>query len=184
VTGHLPRIFSFVDFSKAFDSLDWETMWKVLRFQGMPEKIVGLIRNLYCNSTISVRLSADGACAQAFDQRVGIRQGCSLSPALFVLVLDFALRVFESACLELNIDIEWLGYADDLVLISCSEIIAQQGLHQLQAACAFVGLFVNVSKTECMAVNVRQAEVPHVSAVKERVLVRWDDGKFAGWLVD
>jgi len=179
-----PRVFTFVDFSKAFDSLDWEVMWKVLEFQGMPDKFVELIRKLYNTSSISVRLSMDGSWAPAFDQKVGIRQGCSLSPALFVLVLDFALRAFESACCQQNIDVDWLGYADDLVLTCSSEALAQQALHQLQAACAFVGLFINVGKTECMAVDVRPAELPKSSATKERVLVRWDHAEYPGWLVD
>jgi hypothetical protein len=178
------RIFNFVDFSKAFDSLDWDVMWKVLLWQGMPSKFVELIRKLYITSTISVRLSMDGAWAPAFGQKVGIRQGCSLSPALFVLVLDFALRAFENTCSQQNIPVQWLGYADDLVLISSTEVLAQQALHQLQAACAFVGLFVNVSKTECMAVDAQSAEIPKTMAMKERILVRWDDGEYSGWLVD
>jgi hypothetical protein len=180
----IPKIFTFVDFSKAFDSLDWEVMWKVLQFQGMPDKFVELIRKLYSTSTISIRLNMDGAFAPTFDQRVGIRQGCSLSPALFVLVLDFALRAFEITCSQMAIGVDWLGYADDLVLISSSEQSAQQALHQLQAACAFVGLFINVSKTECLAVNVRMKEVPQTAATKERILVRWDHAEYAGWLVD
>ena len=178
------RIFNFVDFSKAFDSLDWDIMWKVLLWQGMPLKFVELIRKLYMTSTISVRLSMDGAWAPAFGQKVGIRQGCSLSPALFVLVLDFALRAFEDICSQQNIPVHWLGYADDLVLISATEVLAQQALHQLQAACAFVGLFVNVSKTECMAVDVQSAEIPKTMAMKERVSVRWDHAEYSGWLMD
>ena len=178
------RIFTFVDFSKAFDSLDWDVMWKVLVWQGMPIKFVQLIQKLYMTSTISVRLSMDGAWAPAFGQRVGIRQGCSLSPALFVLVLDFALRVFTDTCSQQNIPVQWLGYADDLVLISTAEVLAQQALHQLQAACAFVGLFVNVSKTECMAVDTRSEEIPKLKAMKERVLVRWDHAEYSGWLID
>jgi hypothetical protein len=179
-----PRIFTFVDFSKAFDSLDWSTMWKVLRAQGMPSRIVDLIHKLYTGSTISVRLSMEGAFASAFDQQIGIRQGCSLSPALFVLVLDFALRSFETCCAQNEIATEWLGYADDLVLISSSESAAQQALHQLQAACAFVGLFINISKTECMAVQTKPAEILISNATKERITVKWDHAWYEGWLVD
>ena len=179
-----PRVFTFVDFSKAFDSLDWDVMWKVLKFQGMPNKMIELIRKLYSTSTISIRLSMDGAWAPAFDQKVGIRQGCSLSPALFVLVLDFALRAFETSCCQQQIVVKWLGYADDLVLMSTSEDMAQQALHQLQAACAFLGLFINVKKTECMAIDVRSVEIQKSQATKERVLVRWDDAEYSGWLVD
>ena len=159
-------------------------MWKVLHAQGMPMKIVNLIHKLYTGSTISIRLSMEGLCALAFDQQVGIRQGCSLSPALFVLVLDFALRSFEPCCLQNDIATEWLGYADDLVLISTSEVTAQHALHQLQASCAFVGLFINISKTECMAVQTKPPEVPASNAIKERITVQWDHAWYEGWLID
>ena len=115
---------------------------------------------------------------------VCIRQGCSLSPALFVLVLDFALRSFETCCAQNEIATEWLGYADDLVLISSSESAAQQALHQLQAACAFVGLFINISKTECTAVQTKPAEILISNATKERITVKWDHAWYEGWLVD
>ena len=54
-----PLIFNFVDFKKAFDSLDWETMWKVMEAQGMPDKIVAIIKELYTNATVSVRLNQE-----------------------------------------------------------------------------------------------------------------------------
>ena len=36
---------NFIDFEKAFDSVDWNTLWKLLRHYGVPEKITALIRN-------------------------------------------------------------------------------------------------------------------------------------------
>jgi hypothetical protein len=181
-----PRVFNFVDFSKAFDSLDWDTMWRVLRVQGMPPKIVEVIQRLYHNSTISIRLSTDGSWVPAFKQEVGIRQGCSLSPALFVLVLDFAMRAFSLTCEELGLDRDaaWLGYADDLVIESSSVDGAEKVFLQLQAACAFVGLFANISKTECMAVGVCRPEVSAAKAQKERIEVSWGRKKRRGWLID
>ena len=44
-------VLNFVDFAKAFDSLDWENMWKILEFQGMPPKIVEIIKKMYQSST-------------------------------------------------------------------------------------------------------------------------------------
>jgi exonuclease III len=77
-----PVLLNFVDFKKAFDSLDWSTMWKVLAAQGMPPKIIGIIKRLYMNATISVRLNLEGKMATPFKQKVGIRQGCSLRQLL------------------------------------------------------------------------------------------------------
>ena len=88
-------VYNFVDFKKAFDSLDWSVMWQVMEAQGMPNKIVNIIKELYNNATIAVRLNMEGGIAKAFPQKVGIRQGCALSPAIFVLVLNFALKSYK-----------------------------------------------------------------------------------------
>ena len=99
-----------------------------------------------------------------FRQVRGVRQSCSLSPAVFILVLNRA-----DAC--------WLGYADDLVIMSTSERgVHQQALMQLQAACAFVGLQIYVAKTKCM---VQRAE-----AQREHLIVQWDDSRYEGCVVD
>ena len=181
-----PLIYNFVDFKKAFDSLDWETMWKVMEAQGMPSKIVGIIKELYNNATVSVRLNSEGGMAPSFRQKVGIRQGCSLSPAIFVLVLDYALKAYMEACEELGIDADaaWLGYADDLAIKSTSAKAAEAAFHQLQAACAFVGLHCNIDKTECMARGIVKPTTSKEAACKERIQVTFDNGKCEGWLVD
>jgi hypothetical protein len=181
-----PLIYNFVDFKKAFDSLDWDTMCKVMEAQGMPMQIIAIIKELYNNATVSVRLNSEGGMAPSFKQKVGIRQGCSLSPAIFVLVLDYALKAYMEACEELGIDADaaWLGYADDLGVKSTEADKAEAAFHQLQAACAFVGLHCNLDKTECMARGVTKPIIPEEDARKERIQVAFEDGKFEGWLVD
>ena len=88
------------------------------------------------------------------------------------------------ACEELGIqgDADWLGYADDLAIKSTD--IAQVAYHQLQAACAFVGLHCNIDKTECMVVGVNKPAAQKANACKERIQVAFEDGKFEGWLID
>ena len=181
-----PLIFNFVDFKKAFDSLDWDTMWKIMEAQGMPVQMVNIIKELYNNATVAVRLNMEGGMAPSFKQKVGIRQGCSLSPAIFVLILDYAMKAYMQACEALGIDedADWLGYADDLAIKSTEVDKAEAVFHQLQAACAFVGLHCNIGKTECMARGIVQQTTPEPIACKERIQVAYSDGKFEGWLVD
>jgi hypothetical protein len=168
IKNHQPLIMNFIDFTKAFDSLDWENMWKVLNFQGIPDQIVTMIRRLYDNSSISLKLNAEGMLAPSFPQKIGIRQGCSLSPAIFILVLDFAIRAYMAACEELSIsdDCEWLGFADDLVIRSHDVRNAEEAFHQLQSSCAFIGLHINAPKTECIAMNVTSPVVTEATAKK------------------
>ena len=153
----------------------------VLEFAGCPKELVQVIKSLYELSTISIRITADGELAPSFSQKRGIRQGSSLSPCLFVLAMDFCLRVFQEACDDLGLPSHegtWTAYADDVADKSLSEDEASKALQQLEAASAFVGLRLNVSKTEVMAKGIRMATVPtDKPATKERVIVDFNEGK-------
>ena len=58
-------------------------------------------------------------------------------------------------------------------------------MQELEAASAFVGLRLNVSKTEVMAKGIRKAILPtDAPATKERVTVKFDNGEFEGWMLE
>ena len=74
-TDKMPCIYTFVDYSKAFDSLVWARMWEILKFSGCPPQLVAVIRALHEHATIALRLNAEGDLAPEFAQKKGIRQG-------------------------------------------------------------------------------------------------------------
>ena len=80
----------FVDFEKAFDSVDRQSIWNILRHYGVPEKIVNTIRLLY--EGFSCQVIHDGRLSEEFAVTTGVRQGCLLSPLLFLVVLDWVTR--------------------------------------------------------------------------------------------
>jgi hypothetical protein len=182
-------VLCFVDYSKAFDSLIWGRLWKCLEFAGCPVELIAVIRGFYDRSTVSLRLSSDGKAAPPFAQRKGIRQGSSLSPCIFVLAMDFCLRVFEHACTKLGMTPRadlWTAYADDLADKTQNEAEASAALQQLEAASAFIGLMLNVPKTEAMGCRVKAAvdAAPEAKATAERVAVKFLNGWFEGWMAD
>ena len=63
----------FVDYEKAFDSLDRDTLWTLLRHYGIPEKIISLIRNTYDGMTCKVTHA--GRLTDSFQVKTGVRQG-------------------------------------------------------------------------------------------------------------
>ena len=86
---------------------------------GCPAKLVAVVRSLYSQSTISIRLSMDGDLAPSFVQKKGTRQGSGLSPCIFTMPVDFAMKVADMACEELGMvgseDEDKRGaYADDV----------------------------------------------------------------------
>ena len=85
-----PLYLLFVDYEKAFDSLSRESIWRALRNRGGPEKIVNLIKEGYNHN--KCRILHDGQLSEPFETVSGVRQGCLLSPLLFLIVIDNVLR--------------------------------------------------------------------------------------------
>ena len=63
---------NFVDYEKSFDSIDRDTLWKLLRHYGIPEKIITLIRNTYDGMTCKVTHA--GRLTESFQVNTGVRQ--------------------------------------------------------------------------------------------------------------
>ena len=71
--------FCFIDYAKAFDCVDHNKLWKILKETGIPEHLICLLRNLYPHQEATVRTghgTTDG-----FQIGKGVHQGCILSPA-------------------------------------------------------------------------------------------------------
>ena len=111
----------FIDYEKAFDSVDRDMLWKTMRHYGIPEKIVNLVRSLYVGTNCQV--SHDGQLSEPFQINTGVRQGCLLSPFLFTLAVDWILKEStkgKKCGVQWTpwIQLEDLDFADDLALMS------------------------------------------------------------------
>jgi hypothetical protein len=172
----------FIDFSKAFDSLACDRMWEMLKFAGCPAGLVTVIRAMYEHAAVALRVNTAGRRTPPFRQKNGIRQGSSLSPLIFVLVLDFCKRVTEAAMAEEGHEDRpdpWEAYADDIADETVGEMAeveeeASAALQQLQGAAAVSGLLVNVDKT--MAHRVKLPETAEKGAWMERFEVKLENG--------
>ena len=80
----------FIDFTKAFDYVNRNTLFQILHAYGIPEKIVKAIQVMYIK-TSAVVLIPEGETAN-FNINTGVLQGDPLAPYLFIIVLDNALR--------------------------------------------------------------------------------------------
>ena len=154
----------FVDFSKAFDSINRTKMKKILEAYGIPDETVSAIMMLYKNTKACVR-SPDGD-TNIFEIFAGVLQGDTLAPYLFVICLDYVLRTSVDLHAELGftlskrrsrryppINITDADYADDLALLSGTVNGVSELLHSLEKSAADIGLFVNAKKTKLMQFN-------------------------------
>ena len=76
--------FCFIDYAKAFDSVDHNKWWKILKEMGIPDHLTFLLRNLYAGQEATVRTDMEQQ-TDWFQIRKGVCQGCILSPCLFNL---------------------------------------------------------------------------------------------------
>ena len=145
-----PIYINFVDYEKAFDSIDRDTLWKLLRYYGIPNKLVSLIKNGYEGT--GCRVIHSGQLTKHFEVKTGVRQGCLLSSFLFLLVIDWIKKICAKQRLNgiqwtLNMKLEDLDFADDLALLSHNHQQMQEKTSELAAISSRVGLNIHNYKT-------------------------------------
>ena len=144
-----------------------------------------------------------------FETFVGVRQGGPESPFLYNLYMDYVLRVFLLECSKSKLDfvklnylipaeavknksnfniglngkftLDWIGYADDLVLVFTDQRSLQRGLNMLSDTFKRYQLTINVSKTKTMIFNYSGIEYPHtIAQLDNKALDNVDDFCYLG----
>ena len=77
--------FCFIDYAKAFDCVDHNTLWKILQEMEIPDHLTCLLRNLYAGQEAT---SVGHGPRDWFQIGKGVRQGCISSPCLFNLYIQ------------------------------------------------------------------------------------------------
>ena len=145
--------FCFIDYAKAFDCVDHNKLWKILKEMGIPYYLTCLLRNLYAGQETTVR-TGHGT-TDWFQIGKGVHKGCILSPYLFNLYAEYIMRNagVEEAQAGVKIagrNINNLRYADDTTLMAEREEL-KSFLMKVKKACEKVGLKFNIQKTKIMA---------------------------------
>jgi hypothetical protein len=153
-----PQYLLFVDYQKALNSVDRRWIWKALEERGLPNEFIKLIQEGY--NQFSCTVLHNGQLTTPFETKSGVRQGCLLSPLLFLVVLYRVLRASldgkaRGICWKLTETLEDLNYADDICLLSHSQAHMQSKLNNLCYESKKAGLKNNFSKTEELRVNTK-----------------------------
>ena len=113
--------FCFTDYAKAFDCVDHNKPWKIIKEMGIQDHLTCLLRNLYAGQEATVR--AGHGTTDWFQIGKGVCQGCILSPCLFNLYAENIMQNdgLDEAQAGIKIagrNINNLGYADDTTLMA------------------------------------------------------------------
>ena len=148
-----PAFMCFIDLEKAFDRIQLEDVTQLLYDRQVPQNIIKTIENIYQANTIQARIN--GELTQKIEVNNGIRQGDSLSPLLFNIIMDeLIIQVRKLKGYKMgDREIKILCYADDAVLIAESEDELQRLLHQFNTTAKKFKINISVTKTRAMTTS-------------------------------
>ena len=155
---------AFIDFKKAFDTVNRDILWHKLQHIGIKDKLFSAIKGLYDKVICTVRIN--GFNTDWFTVKCGLKQGCPLSPVLFSFFInDLALKLKSTnvgvVCGDEKVSI--LLFADDIVLIAENPNDLQVLLNILSAWCKLNGMVINGTKSNI--VHFRTPSVPRSDSV-------------------
>ena len=143
--------FCSIDYAKAFDCVDNNKLWKILKEMGIPDHLTCLLRNPYADQDATVG-SGHGT-MDWFKIGKGVCQGCILSPCLFNLHAEYIMQNarLDEAQDGIKTARKNIRYADDTTLIAESEEELKSLLMKVKEESEKVGLKLNIQKTKVMA---------------------------------
>ena len=146
--------FCFIAYAKAFDCVDHNKLWNILKEMGIPNYLTCLLRNLYAGQETTVR-TGHGT-TDWFQIRKRVCQGCILSPCIFNFCAEYIMKNagLEETQAGIKIagrNINNLRYADDTILMEESEKELKSLLMKVKVESEKVGLKLNIQKTRIMA---------------------------------
>ena len=153
---------AFIDYKKAFDSLNRNILWQKLLSHDINGKVLNVIKDMYCKAKSCIK--KDNFMSDYFPCNIGVRQGDNLSPLLFALFInDFkqyisgsysGINIADTCYPSLNNDdivlmkLFVLLYADDTIVLAENETDLQLALYSVYNYCVKYNLTVNTSKTK------------------------------------
>ena len=150
---NIPGILLQLDFRKAFDTIEWEFIQRTIALFNFGESIQRWISIFYTNTESAVL--NNGFCTNYFSLSRGVRQGCPLSPYLFVLAVELlACKIRQDKEIQgikvLGKELKLSQFADDTTLLNSNCNSVKQPIAVLDNFGDISGLKLNPSKTKAL----------------------------------
>ena len=163
---------TYVDLTKAFDTVSRDGLWKIMSKFGCPERFINIVKQLH--EGMMARVQDNGETSEAFPVTNGVKQGCVLAPTLFSIMFSAMLNdAFRDSNLGISLTyrtdgsifnirrlqaktkvsvttINDLLFADDCALNTNSEHSMQETVDKFSNACDSFGLTISTKKTEVL----------------------------------
>ena len=142
----------FIDFQKAFDTVDRKKLWEVLKNIGVSTKFINALKAIYANVTGRVRVGEEYT--DPIECPAGVKQGCKLSPILFALLINEVAKKVKTLCrggfqfMPGTEILKILLFADDIALFALTPANLQNAINVLVTIAGQMGLKINSQKTK------------------------------------
>lgn len=166
---HLPLHLAFVDYEKAFDSVELWAVEQAMNNCRIDSRYRQLIHNIYEKATMVIQLEEKTG---KIPIKRGVRQGDIISPKLFTLALEDVFRSLQWTEYGININgkkMSNLRYADDVILTAATFEELQIMIKELEEASRKVGLKMNMKKTKIMTNTQEDRNVRIDNCILEKV---------------
>lgn len=172
----------FIDFKQAYDSVQRTEIWRSLKLLGVPSKLISMIRVSTEGSRCAVKFGHEKS--EEFQTTTGLKQGDALSPILFNIVLEMAIREVQEEYLGINCgqNLPLLAYADDVVILGESEQDIKKATELLIRSANKRGLNINDTKTKYMRIGRNKDQRRNAAGIQvgEYMFEEVDDFKYLG----
>ena len=151
---NLETHFLFIDYEKAFDNIERQILFNILKSRHIPDTLLNAIVDIYIKNKILIKFNNKPL--KSVEINKGVHQGCPLSPTLFNIYLDEIIIKWQKQNitgikLSKHQQLSTLLFADDQVIIADREDNLHRAAHKLNQIITEYGLTISVQKTKTMA---------------------------------
>lgn len=176
----------FIDLQKAFDSVKRRELWKALKEHGVENNLIKAIKSFYKSPESMVRVG--GEISRKFSVDVGVRQGCILSPLLFIILMDTIskqckdMKPIKAGMWKMKpVLLKMLAFADDLAVFGRTQQDLQNNVNILNSELERRGLLINSKKTKTMILS--REHHKHEIKLNGETLEQVDSYKYLGVII-